>query len=96
MYGEKSKIDNYKNDSKSAIDRLIFVAAIATPVMTLPQVYQIWVEHSREASIVTWSSYTVIACIWLWYGYKYKDQAIIITQSLSIITYLLIVIGLAR
>ena len=84
------------NDSKALIDRLIFVTAVATPVMTMPQVYKIWIENNRDASLITWSSYLIIAFVWLIYGYKYNDRAIVVMQSLCIVTYLLIVIGLAR
>jgi MtN3 and saliva related transmembrane protein len=81
---------------KSSIDYLIFIAAIATPIMTLPQVYAIWIDHSRGASIVTWASYVLIAFIWLAYGIKYRDKPIMIMQSLCIVTYSSIVVGLTR
>ncbi len=81
---------------KTAIDRLIFVAVIATPVTTLPQVYKIWFEHNHGASLFTWASYVLIAFIWLFYGIKYKDKPIIIMQTLCIIVYSSVVIGLAR
>jgi uncharacterized protein with PQ loop repeat len=81
---------------KSFIDYLIFAAAIATPIMTLPQVYAIWRHHDRGASVVTWTSYVLIAFIWFAYGIKYRDKPIIIMQSLCIVTYSSIVVGLLR
>ncbi|MBC7512700.1 hypothetical protein H7142_03530 [Candidatus Saccharibacteria bacterium] len=50
---------------KDIIDRLIYPAAIATPLMTLPQLYIIWVDKDTGASVITWASYSVIALIWL-------------------------------
>jgi MtN3 and saliva related transmembrane protein len=82
--------------SKGLIDRLIFLAVLGTPIMTLPQVYAIWFEHVKGASLVTWSSYVLIAFIWFAYGLKYRDKPIIIMQFLCIITYSSVVIGLAR
>jgi MtN3 and saliva related transmembrane protein len=86
----------HKKSAKSFIDRLIFVAVIATPVTTLPQVYKIWFQHSQGASLFTWTSYVLIAFIWLAYGLKYNDKPIIIMQTLCIIVYSSVVIGLAR
>jgi MtN3 and saliva related transmembrane protein len=76
------------------IHRLIFLAAIATPIMTLPQVYQIWVLHQKGASAVTWVSYVFIAFIWLYYGIENRDKPIIIMQSLCIVVYSAVVLGL--
>jgi MtN3 and saliva related transmembrane protein len=76
------------------IHKLIFFAAIATPIMTLPQVYQIWVLHQKGASAITWASYVFIACIWLYYGIENKDKPIVIMQSLCIVVYGAIVVGL--
>jgi uncharacterized protein with PQ loop repeat len=84
--------DNQKD--KTTIDKLIMIAAIGTPVMTFPQVYQVWVQHVKGDSVVTWTSYVIIGIIWLMYGLKYKDKPIIIMQSLCIITYSLVVAGL--
>jgi uncharacterized protein with PQ loop repeat len=81
-------------DRQKIIHRLVFLAAIATPVMTLPQVYQIWILHQKGASTVTWGSYVLIACIWLCYGIENKDKPIIIMQSLCIIVYSAVVVGL--
>jgi MtN3 and saliva related transmembrane protein len=81
---------------KTAIDKLIFVAVVATPITTLHQVYKIWFQHNHGASLFTWSSYVAIAFIWLAYGLKYKDKPIIIMQTLCIIVYFTVVIGLTR
>jgi hypothetical protein len=63
------------------IHKLIFFAAIATPIM-------------KGASAITWASYVFIACIWLYYGIENKDKPIVIMQSLCIVVYGAIVVGL--
>lgn len=76
------------------IHRIIFFAAVATPIMTLPQVYQIWFQGNKGASTVTWTSYVILAAIWLYYGLVNKDKPLIVSQSLCVVTYSFVVIGL--
>lgn len=80
---------------RSLIDSLVYLAAIVGPLMTLPQVYEVWIERSKGASFITWSSYIVVAMIWLAYGIKHKDKPIITLQVLWLILDILIVVGLA-
>lgn len=93
---EPDAVDNSLTKPKGLIDRLIFVAVIATPVMTLPQVYDIWFKHAKGTSLVTWTSYVIIAFVWFAYGLKQKDKPIIIMQALCIVTYSSVVVGLMR
>jgi MtN3 and saliva related transmembrane protein len=79
---------------KPPLERLVLVAAVATPIMTLPQVYTIWVGHDKGASALTWASYVIIAFIWLAYGIQKREHPIIIMQSLCIVTYSAVVVGL--
>jgi uncharacterized protein with PQ loop repeat len=64
------------------IHRLVFLAAIATPIVTFPQVYEIWILHHKGLSAFTWACYVLIAVIWLAYGIENNDKPIIIMQSL--------------
>jgi hypothetical protein len=73
-----------EQNQEKIIHRLVFFAAIGTPIVTLPQVYQIWVLHQK----------VLIAIICLIYGIETKDKPIIIMQSLCILVYSSVVIGL--
>lgn len=77
-------------------EKIIYFAVVAGPIMTIPQVYDIWVKGEKQVSVVTWSSYLVIACIWLWYGIRRKDFPIIISQLAWIVLDILIVVGVTR
>lgn len=79
---------------KDLVDRLIYPATIATPIMTLPQVYSIWVDGNKGASVITWFSYTVISAIWLAYALKIKDKPLITLEICGVILYGLIFLGL--
>ena len=79
----------------TAIDRWVYVAIIIGPLFTIPQVYSIWIEHTKGVSLITWASYLAASVIWLIYGLKRKDMAIIIVEVIWIILSVLILVGLA-
>ena len=85
-----------KKKQQEPIDRLVYLAVIFGPLMTLPQVYAIWVQQSNDVSVVSWISYLVIAVIWLFYGIRHKEKPIILVQLLWIVLDILIVAGLMR
>jgi uncharacterized protein with PQ loop repeat len=75
------------------IDSLVYFAAIFGPLVTLPQVYDIWILRKTEISVVTWVGYIVAALIWLVYGLKHGSKPIVFTQSAWIVISSLIVVG---
>ena len=43
--------------------------SIFTMLMTVPQVFTIWVNHQAAGvSVVSWSAYLLSAILWFWYG----------------------------
>ncbi len=79
---------------KNLMDRLIYLAAIGTPIMTFPQILKIWVEKSAVSiSIITWVAYLINAIIWLIYGIMHKEKPIIVTNVLWILMDIMIIIG---
>ena len=80
--------------SKRLIDKLIYVVAVLGPIMTIPQLIKIWVDkNAAGVSVLSWSSYLVIAIFWLIYGIVHKEKPLIITYTLWIILEAFIVIG---
>jgi len=68
---------------KRFIDRLIYFVCIIGPIFTIPQLMKIWVDKNTSGlSVVTWSSYWVIAFFWLLYGLTHKEKPIIIANVL--------------
>ena len=48
-----------------------------TMIMTVPQVWAIWVGHQAAGvSILSWSAYLVSAVLWLWFGIRRRDRNI--------------------
>lgn len=76
-------------------DRLIYFFGMIWPIMTLPQIQKIWYETNIDGvSILTWSTYFIISCVWLIYGMFHKIVPIIFTNFLWILANGMIVIGI--
>jgi uncharacterized protein with PQ loop repeat len=72
----------------------VYVAVIGGPLMTLPQIYSIWMEHQKGVSIVSWTGYMLTGVIWLVYGLKHREWPIIILQLTWIALDLGVIVGL--
>ena len=83
-----------KKNVNHVLDSLIYPVAILSPIMTIPQISEIWLTKSAKLSLVTWGSYAIVSGFWLIYGINHKEKPIIVGNSLSIITYSLVVIGI--
>lgn len=83
-----------KKISLNPFDYLVYVISIAGPVMTIPQIYDIWVKGNKGVSLITWQSYLVFTCIWLVYGFMHKEKPIIISNILWLVAQGLVVTGI--
>ena len=83
-----------KLQQKQLIRRSVLVIAVFEPLMTLPQVYEIWVLKKAEGvSALTWGLYLIAAVTWLLYGLQLKDKPIIISSILWLFFESAVVIG---
>jgi len=85
-----------KPKKQTQIDRLVYLAVVIGPLLTIPQVYSIWVEGQKGVSIISWVAYLLASLIWLAYGVKHNDKPILIVESAWIILDIFIIIGLVR
>ena len=83
-----------RKKAPAAIDRLVYVAVFAGPAMTLPQLYSIWVQHRRGVSLISWVAYMLVAFIWVIYGIKHRERAVILVNLIWLVMDFLIVAGL--
>lgn len=75
-------------------DRLIYVAVVMGPAMTLPQVWKIFSSKSAASvSVLTWGSYAIVAAFWLIYGILHKEKPVIIVNAMLIVLQIAIVVG---
>ena len=51
--------------------------SIFTMVMTIPQVFTVWISHQTAGvSLLSWSAYLISALVWFWYGIQKRDRNI--------------------
>ncbi len=82
------------SQQKKLIKRSVLAIAVIEPLMTLPQVYEIWVnKNAGGVSSLTWGLYLIAAIIWLLYGLQLKDKPIIISSVLWLGFELAVVVG---
>ncbi|HVZ67086.1 MAG TPA: hypothetical protein VG917_02390 [Patescibacteria group bacterium] len=89
----RKKHHNLKKKTNNPLDYLVYLASFAGPVMTIPQIYDIWVGKSLNVNEITWGSYFVIAVIWLCYGIVHREKPIIFSNILGIIASGSVVLG---
>lgn len=65
------------------IDKIIYPVGLLGPIMTLPQLFEVWLHKSAgELSLITWGGWMILSFIWLVYGILHKDKPIIISNLL--------------
>jgi len=76
------------------INRLTYFAAIVEPLVTAPQVYDIFRHQDASGvSISTWAGFEALTVVWLLYGYVHKERVILIYQGLFAIFQAAVIIG---
>lgn len=79
------------------LDKLIYVVGIFGPVMTLPQVYTIWIsQNASGVSMISWCAYLFTALAWLAYGVFHNVKPIIFSNIIWVILDLIIILGVFR
>lgn len=78
---------------KRFLDSLIYAAGIAGPVITIPQIVQIWSKQdASDLSLFSWGGFLFLSFIWLLYGIAHKEKPLIYTFVANIIVQSIIVI----
>ena len=76
------------------LDKLVYAAALASVLLTVPQVLQVWASKSVQGiSIISWSAYTFTATLWSLYGYYHKEKMLMLLYLAFALLNLLVVIG---
>jgi uncharacterized protein with PQ loop repeat len=57
--------------------RVLGAMSVFTLLMTIPQVFTIWVgRQAAGVSILSWSAYLLSALLWFWFGVQKRDKNI--------------------
>ncbi len=77
------------------IKHTIYIFSIGGPVMTIPQVTKIFMDHTAAGlSLLTWGSYLFFAFFWMNYGILIKNKPIIIANALGMVINFLTLLGI--
>jgi uncharacterized protein with PQ loop repeat len=79
---------------KNMLDKAMYFIGALAPIMTIPQVYKIWIEKSGESiSLLSWGTYTLVSLFWVLYGIVHKEKLLIfIHTSLFIMNGLVVLL----
>jgi uncharacterized protein with PQ loop repeat len=77
MAPEPTTLAGHESQSETLLKRVLGSMSIFTLLMTVPQVWTIWVGHlTAGVSIISWSAYLLSAILWFWYGLVKRDKNI--------------------
>ena len=63
--------------SEAVLRRALGGMSVFTIVMTVPQIWTIWIGHEAAGvSILSWSAYLLSALLWFWHGLRKHDRNI--------------------
>ena len=70
--------DPQSADAKdSPVAKILPFVSIATMVMTLPQIWTVWVDGQvAGVSLLSWGTYLLGACLWFVHGLALRDKTI--------------------
>jgi len=54
--------------------RALGAMSVFTIVMTVPQIWTVWIAHQAAGvSVLSWSAYLLSALLWFWHGLRKHD-----------------------
>lgn len=84
-----------KKQNRTKIDALMSVAAIAHPLMALPQVVLIYsTKQVAGLSLFMWVAWLVLGLVFLAYGLAHRLKPYILMQVLWVVIDLLVISGI--
>lgn len=93
---KRKSLKKYPHSNKwvRLLDRSILIVAILGPIMNLPQILKIYLNHSAAGvSALTFSLLLIMSIIWLIYGFVHKDKPIITSSALWIVSHTFVIFG---
>lgn len=68
-----------QDGAHTLLDKLLPVLSVFTMVMTVPQVWSVWMlGQTAGVSLLSWGAYFLSACLWFFYGLQKHDKTIYI------------------
>ncbi len=87
-----------ENRKNRMIENGMTFVGLMGSLVTIPQIIKVFITHPAHASalsLATWSGYWIIGALWVAYGVHFKKRAILISNSVYLVMYTLVIIGIA-
>ncbi len=79
---------------KRFLDVFIFVVGFVAPIMTIPQLLNVWYYHMTSGvSVISWGAYAVLDIPWIVYGIVHKEKPIVFAYVLWFIANAGVAVG---
>lgn len=83
-----------KTDTKLRVEGFALIAGIVQPLITLPQIIQVYSNQSAvDVSLLTWVGYLIFGLIFLIYGAVFNLKPIFYGQIVWVSMQIMMVIG---
>lgn len=80
---------------KQVLDKLVYVVGVAFPLMTIPQIIEIWAaQDATGLSLISWGGYMVFSFIYLLWAIADGIKVIIISQTIWLVVYAAVIAGI--
>jgi uncharacterized protein with PQ loop repeat len=78
----------------TSLEKVLRGMSVFTMLMTIPQVYIVWVRHDvAGVSLLSWLAYLISAVLWFVYGWQKGDKTIYMACIGWVLLDLAIVVG---
>lgn len=65
------------------LDKLLMIIAVVSPMMSLPQLYSVFVLHQVAGlSFISWASWALFNLPWIAYGFVHKQKPLVLMYTL--------------
>jgi uncharacterized protein with PQ loop repeat len=82
---------------RDGFDYVVYFFGVAAPLFELPQVWQIYANHSAQnVSLTTWAFFCLDNFVWAAYALRKKEWPLLITSILYEVIEASIAIGILR
>jgi len=77
MAPDSTTAAGYGSQSDTFLRRILGFVSVFSMLMTIPQVWTIWVNHQAAGvSVASWSAYLLSALLWFVFGLRQRDKNI--------------------
>jgi len=86
----------HRTATRTLFDDGMYLMALITPIMTIPQLLTIWAQHQTGGvSQLTWAAYAAMSGIWLIYGLLQRQKPLVLSQACLFVVDFAIVLGIS-